>query len=1032
MLQLHNISKSYTTAGFTQKALDDVSIAFRNNEFAAVLGPSGSGKTTMLNIVGGLDQYDSGDLEIDGISTKKYKSSDWDTYRNNRIGFVFQSYNLIPHQTILANVELALTLSGISTTERRERAILALEEVGLKDHVRKRPNQLSGGQMQRVAIARALINDPEILLADEPTGALDTQTSTQVMDLLTEIAKDRLVIMVTHNSELAEEYANRIIHLKDGRVIQDSNPFDPKKEKQREGSEARKASMSFLTAISLSFSNLMTKKGRTFVTALAGSIGIIGIAAILALANGINLYIQNVEQETMSIYPLTISSSGFDLSSMIGSVYIGEFEDDAEVHERPVVESLFSNRRKNDLANLKQHLDENQEMLAPYVHLVQYTYDITPQIYLSDTTNGVDQVNPDSILGNYGIGAGSGMASLMSSFGGAGGGMRIFTEMPDNRAMYEYQYEVVAGHWPEKYDELVIVLPSNGAVTDYELYAMGLKERTELKAIVESFMNNIDADIVIGDSGELSYALLMSVEFKMIIPAHKYQYDTTYDVWVDKSNDKNFMKELVNDGVTLKIVGVVLAKPDVLATTLSFGINYTPDLVRYIMEESSKTEVVQAQINNPTVNIITGKTFLEENEDTERSSFDFGNIISVDEKALQDAFKIDESKFKIDLSGLSNIQIDPSTITPPNINVADMLAAIATQVNVSQNDLIVIMTEVMSDFLAMEAANGVTDPAQIAADFQAYLADPAVQATIMGKLATVTDPTQLQDDINQALSNYMQYIMMSYMNQLMGVLQTQIQVAMEQAMAQLPAQMQSAISLDSGAFARAFKLNMTEDELLGIMTSLMSTEESTYERNLSILGYADPENPSQISIYPLDFASKKVVQDTLDAYNKQMQENGEPDKAVRYTDIVGVMMASVTTIIDLISYALIAFVSISLIVSSIMIGVITYISVLERKKEIGILRALGASKKNIRQVFNAETLIVGFVAGALGIGVTFIISLIANAIIQSEFGIRNISQLPIVAAGVLVLVSMFLTYIAGLFPASAAASKDPVEALRSE
>jgi len=1031
MLQLHNISKSYTTAGFTQKALDDVSIAFRNNEFAAVLGPSGSGKTTMLNIVGGLDQYDSGDLEIDGISTKKYKSSDWDTYRNNRIGFVFQSYNLIPHQTILANVELALTLSGIAVAERRERAVKALEEVGLGEHIRKKPNQLSGGQMQRVAIARALINDPEILLADEPTGALDTTTSKQVMDLLTEIAKDRLVIMVTHNTELAEEYANRIIHLKDGKVTQDSKPFDPKKEKQKEAKEGRKASMSFLTAISLSFSNLMTKKGRTFVTALAGSIGIIGIAAILALANGINLYIENVEQETMSIYPLTISSSGFDLSSMIGSVERGEFEDDAEVHERAVVESLFSNRRKNDLANLKEHLDKNQEKLAPYVHLIQYTYDITPQIYLSDTTNGVEQVSPDAILGSYGIGSGSGMASLMSSFGGMSG-MRIFTEMPDNRAMYEYQYDVVAGRWPENYDELVIVLSLDGAITDYELYTMGLKDRNELKAIVESFMNNTESEIEIADIGELSYELLMSVEFKMIIPAHKYQYDKNYDVWVDKSNDKNFMKELVDNGLTLKIVGIVQAKPDVLATSLSNGINYTSDLVKYIMEQSEKTEVVQAQIKNPTVNILTGKTFVEENENSERSSFDFGNIISVDEKALENAFQIDGSKFKIDLSGLSNIKLDPSTITPPNVNVADMLAAIAAQVNVSQNDLVLIMTEVMGDFLAQEAANGVTDPNQIALDFQAYLADPAVQSNIMAKLSTVTDPTQLQDDINQALSNYMQYIMMGYMNQLMNVLQSQIQVAMEQAMAQLPAQMQSAISFDTSAFARAFKLNMTEDELLSIMTSVMSTEESTYERNLSILGYADPNNPSQISIYPLDFDSKKVVQNTLDAYNDQMQANGEPEKVVKYTDIVGVMMSSVTTIIDLISYALIAFVSISLIVSSIMIGVITYISVLERKKEIGILRALGASKKNIRQVFNAETLIVGFVAGVLGIAVTFLISIIANAIIQSEFGIRDISQLPIVAAAILVGVSMFLTFIAGLFPASAAAKKDPVEALRSE
>jgi len=1040
MLKLTSIKKSYKTGDFVQTALDGVSIVFRDNEFAAVLGPSGSGKTTMLNIIGGLDRYDSGDLEIDGISTKKYKSSDWDTYRNNRIGFVFQSYNLIPHQTILANVELALTLSGVSSAERKEKAKQALDEVGLIEHIHKLPNQLSGGQMQRVAIARALINDPEILLADEPTGALDTKTSDQVMDLLTEIAKDRLVIMVTHNSELADKYANRLIHLRDGKVTYDSNPYNSDGA-VKNGRESRKASMSYLTALSLSFSNLMTKKGRTFVTALAGSIGIIGIAAILALANGINAYIENIEQETMSIYPISIQSSGFDFSNIIGNAENDDKQaDPGSVLERKVVESLFSNRRKNDLANMKKYFEENSSEINPYVHLIQYSYDVKPQIYLENSYTEVDRVSPDAILGAYGIGSSSGMGNIMSSFSGVSGGMEVFKEMPSKYSMFEYQYNLLAGHWPEKYDESILVLGPGGRITDFVLYTMGIRDRGELKALVEAFMNNEDGDLEIEQTdGQVSYEQLLAAQFKVINPASKYQYDKKYDVWVDKSSDKKFMKQVISDGLTLKIVGIVQPKDGVTATTLSQGINYTPDLITYLIGEAAKSEVVKDQMAHPTVNVLTGKTFIEENEDSNESKFSFTDLITVDEKAIQNAFKMDASKLQLDLSGLNNITFDFSNIKMPSFDTAEitaMLQAVAKSVNVPADQIIGIMKETMEAFLAEEKANGVNDIDQLITDFNAYIERTDVADAIKSKLTAVVDASSLQPDVVAALQQYLQGAMGMYVGQIMmslqGQMQTQIQLVLQTALGKLPQQMQSAMSIDTKAFQNAFKMNMKEDDILNLMTSMMSTEESTYERNLSILGYANMDNPSQISIYPIDFNAKKATQDFIDNYNEKMKAAGENEKVVNYTDIVGVLMSSVTDIIDLISYALVAFVSISLVVSSIMIGVITYISVLERKKEIGILRAIGASKKNIRQVFNAETLIVGFVAGVIGILLTLVISFIANIIMYNLLGVVDISRLPLNAAIILIVVSMFLTFIAGLFPSSAAASKDPVEALRSE
>jgi len=1032
MLQLNNIKKSYTTFNFTQTALNDVSIAFRDNEFAAVLGPSGSGKTTMLNIIGGLDRYDSGDLEIDRISTKKYKSRDWDTYRNNRIGFVFQSYNLIPHQTVLSNVELALTLSGVSKSERRERAIAALTEVGLEQHIRKRPSQLSGGQMQRVAIARALINDPEIVLADEPTGALDSSTSKHVMELIKKIAKKRLVIMVTHNSALAEKYANRIITLTDGQVESDTRPFDPSKEKKRPVREVRKASMSFLTAITLSFSNLMTKKVRTFITSLAGSIGIIGIAAILALATGINAYIKNVEEETLSLYPLSIQSSGFDLSSMFGDSGHGDFRepennDPDMVRERRIVETMFSRRNKNDLASLKSYFDENDDELDSYVNTIQYIYDITPQIYLADTSKGADQVNPDSILGSYGLGATEGMGSLMG-FGGMSG-MSVFHEMPGDLKLFESQYNVVAGHWPESYDELVLVLSPGGRVLDFQLYAMGLRDRAEMKAMIEAFMNKTETEIEINkEAGAYSYDTLMSAQFKLVNPADRYQYDDTYKVWVDKSGDKPYMKSLVDNGVTLKIVGIV--QPDANSTTssLSSGINYTPDLINHLMDQAADKKIIKDQIARPKINVLTGKTFLEEREDA-YSAFDFSKLISVDTNALRRAFNIDLSSFDFDMSDLSNVSLDMGSIAMPDFDIGELIGAIGNQINIPADQISAIISGVMYDFLLEESANDVTDPQQIIADFYVYLARSDVQASLSGQLSQVVDATQIQTQVMEALQAFMKSAMQTYIEQMMGMITAQIQLVMQNAMAQLPAQLQG---IDRNAFARVFQINMGEEEILELMTSVMNPVESTYERNLSVLGYADSNVPSQINIYPRDFESKQEVLNILNGYNERMELEGKTEKVVRYTDIVGAMMSSVTDIVNMVSYALIAFVAISLVVSSIMIGVITYISVLERKKEIGILRAVGASKQDIRRVFNAETLIVGFVAGMMGVLVTLFICVIANMIFLSKFDIANIAQLPAAAAVILVAVSMFLTFIAGLFPSSAAARKDPVEALRSE
>ena len=1108
MLQLKDVCKSYTTADFTQVALDHMSLAFRDNEFVAILGPSGSGKTTMLNIIGGLDHYDSGDLLIDGISTKQYRDHDWDTYRNNRIGFVFQAYNLIPHQTILENVELALTLSGVSRAERRGRACAALKRVGLGEHVNKKPSQLSGGQMQRVAIARALVNEPEIILADEPTGALDSKTSVQIMDLLTEIAGDRLVIMVTHNPELAEQYATRIVNLADGVIESDTRPFDPdaSNEPRREAKAARQTSMSFFTALSLSLKNLLTKKGRTLMTAFAGSIGIIGIAAILSLANGVNQYIANVEENTLSEYPLQIQDQGFDMTSMMTMGMGGAGADDSAattdaqtrdasasgnsdkpVHESKMITRMFSSIGSNDLASLKEYFDNGGTDIGNYVNSIEYGYSVTPQIFNSNTDDGVRQVNPDKSFASVGLGASSNgiMSSMMST--------NIFYKLPANMNQVDSQYDVVAGHWPENYNEVVAVLTPNGNVSDFMLYSMGLRDHKELEEMVREFANEEEVQVPDG-SLDLDYDDLTNVEFKLVNGADFYQYDSDYQVWKDKSGDADYMKSLVDNGETLKVCGVVKPKEGQKITSLSTGLYYSNDLINHLIDEAGDKQIVKDQQANPTTNVITGKSFAEEEDEAkDGNGFDMSSLFTIDGEKLQSAFTFDESALaaglsnadlsssmdlsgaNIDLSSMpafdaSGIQIDPSKIDMSQLNLD--FSAIKLNLDGAQPDIkIDVLTQGVMNI--MEAYHSwfqeqIKDHPEYLTDqnaaVEAYLADPATKAAMQKVIADSIDfsgvseqiqqqlqeqlsqqlqaqllpalsaaiSQQLQEQLSAAMQSYMQTAMTQVMMQYGTAIQNQVSSAMTTYMSTLSANMSKAMSINESAFADAFQMNMSEQELSELMASLMSTEQSSYDNNMKKFGWADYAKPASIDIYPKDFESKQSVIDILDGYNDKMNAAGDEDKVVSYTDIVGALMSSVTTIVNMISYMLVAFVAISLVVSSIMIGIITYISVLERKKEIGILRSIGASKGDVSRIFNAETFIVGFTAGIIGIALTALACIPANAIVYSLFDVENVAILPWQAAIALVGISVLLTFLAGLIPSSAAAKKDPVEALRSE
>ena len=1043
MLQLRNIRKAYTTGSFTQTALDDVSISFRDSEFVAILGPSGSGKTTLLNIIGGLDHYDTGDLVIDGISTKEYKDRDWDTFRNNRIGFVFQAYNLIPHQTILANVELALTLSGVSRAERCTRALDALRKVGLGDHVDKKPSQLSGGQMQRVAIARALINDPEILLADEPTGALDSKTSVQIMDLLTEIANDRLVIMVTHNPELAEQYATRIVNLADGVIRSDSDPFDPAPEDMRASKkQVRRTSMSFLTALSLSWNNLLTKKGRTLMTAFAGSIGIIGIAAILSLANGVNSYIANVEEETLSEYPLSIENQGFDMTSLMtmgmgaqgGSSGSGDLQDagqtgssngDADggtVGESKMVTGMFGSIGSNDLASLKEYLDNGDSGIDQYVNSIEYGYSITPQLFSSDTEDGVRQVNPDKSFSSIGFGSATSTNGIMSSMMST----NVFYEMPSDPDLYQDQYDVVAGTWPQSYSDVVLVLTPNGKVSDFMLYTMGLRDHSELDDMVRAFANEEEVNAP-DDYMTLTYDQLMGVTFKLVAATDYYQYDSDYHVWKNKSDDADYMRDLVNSGEDVHICGIVKPKAGAKITSLQTGFYYTSDMVSHIIDEATDSQIVKDQLADSATNVFTGKSFVEE-ADAEGSSFDMSSLFTIDGNKLQAAFQIDPDALSVDMSSLDLSGATSDLPAAPELDSSEF--QVSGQPTINKEAAAALMATIEKDYFAYYSEQ--VQQGKPAPSFNEYFATERAQKLISDALPGVIDTSEMQAEFAQKIQAYLQATMSSYMNQVVSAMQTQMQAAMTQVMGQLSANMATAMHVDESAFADAFQMNMDEKELTELMMSLMSSETTSFDGNLNKLGYADYAKPASIDIYPKDFESKQSVIDILDGYNDKMKAEGEDDKAVSYTDIVGALMSSVTTIVNMISYVLVAFVAISLVVSSIMIGVITYISVLERKKEIGILRSIGASKGDIGRVFNAETVIVGLVAGLIGIGVTALGCIPANAIVYALFDVPNVAILPWQAAVILVAISVFLTFLSGLIPSSAASRKDPVEALRSE
>ena len=1254
MLQIKDIHKEYRTGNLVQRALDGVSLSLRDNEFVAILGPSGSGKTTLLNIIGGLDRYDRGDLIINGISTKKYKDRDWDSYRNHTIGFVFQSYNLIPHQTVLANVELALTISGVSKSERRRRAKEALEKVGLGAQIHKKPSQMSGGQMQRVAIARALVNDPEILLADEPTGALDSDTSVQVMDLLQGVAKERLVVMVTHNPELAQLYATRIVTVKDGRILSDTDPFviDSESMAPPVHKNMGKSSMSFFTALSLSFQNLKTKKARTLLTSFAGSIGIIGIALILSISNGVDKYITNMEEETLSEYPLQIQSTGVDLTSMMmGAATAQSEKKDGEVGVAQMVTNMFSKMNSNDLESLKAYLDSNESSISQYANSVECTYSVSPQIFLENGKN-IRQVNPDKSFSAMGLGSGSSnsiMSSTMST--------DVFHEMPEDVDLYKNQYDVKAGRWPENYKECVLVLTSQGDISDFLQYTLGLRDGKELDDMVQKFMAE-EAVETPENEGPYTYDEILGKKFKLVNSTDYYEYDEEYKVWKDKSDNSSYMKKLVKNGEDLTIVGIVQPVEGATASMLTAGICYTPELTKHVIEKAASSEIVKQQLADEKINVFTGEEFGK--EDNENSKFDMESLFSINADALQEAFQVDLSGFNMDLSSLSglssglnvempdmpdmsalagNINLDESSmpdlskliklddldldlshmIDPEEIlknlpadQVPDMSQALKSvkfdfteekvtallkevltgyqesikdkpeadmdkmqaalkqyltskemnerlckdlqelvknnvNVDMSSEKLIAVAVGLMNQYQEYAKANGITqtdvasilaflsqgeiqqqikeeaenlvknsvtvnittkqirdllmqdvvaaypeyarnnslpDPANLGTYFLEYMQTEDGQNRLMNGLMTLVDTSEVQTQFSQAMETYMKSMMTSFtdaiakgieskfteimeqvekqltkgiqtaMEQMIGNISSGMQEAMQSVMTSVSSSltsamsqamsglgglgsgmgnMEDALSINPEAFAKAIQMNMNEDDLSELMMSLLSSENSSYDGNLKKLGYADLNVPGGINIYPKDFESKSEIVGILDQYNADMEAAGEDEKVITYTDLVGTLMSSVTNIVNIISYVLVAFVAISLVVSSIMIGVITYISVLERKKEIGILRAIGASRHNVSQVFNAETFIIGFCAGAMGIGITLLLLIPANSIIRSlADGVNVKAALPPVAAVVLIGLSVVLTLLGGLIPSRKAAKSDPVTALRTD
>ena len=1065
MLELKHITKVYEVAGLKQKALDNVSVNFRKNEFASILGPSGSGKTTLLNIVGGLDKYTTGDLIINGVSTKKYKDSNWDSYRNHRIGFVFQSYNLISHQTVLQNVVLSLKLSGISKKEANNRAKRALNEVGLSDHIYKKPNQLSGGQMQRVAIARALVNDPDILLADEPTGALDSETSIQIMNLLKKIAKDKLVIMVTHNPELANDYSNRIITLKDGKITSDTNPYDTSKEEADNSGKTSKTTMSFLTALSLSFNNLMTKKGRTILVSLAGSIGIIGIALILSLSTGFQNYIDKLQEDTLSSYPLTIYEENADMTSILLSM-MGSREDDTmeenKVYERQFVSSMFGNVSKNDLRSFKEYLESHYELISNDISSIHYGYNVGPIIY-SKYNNKLVKLNPSDLFSSLG-------SSIYSNYS------NIYNEMTDDIDMLNENFDLLYGTWPKNYDELIIVLSEPHTIADMLVYYLGLRDPEELTDMISKMMAG-ETVKVNNEPFEFTYEELTQIDLRLINNTEIYKYNSKYKIYEDMQDDEEYMNNLYDNAVRLKIVGVVSSKDGTASMALQNGIAYTQELTKYIINESKDTEIVKKQLSDKETDVFSNSKF----DDKEvKSNLDFEDLITVDTDLLQSAFNInlDEKTIKNATSNyMEEISASINADTTNALNdFKDNLKELATSLlndyienpkNTASHpmmpglELAIIYSDdvdsVVSDFMKKEENIKKLSELEKKYVIPSSIFNSTYSSLLGGLLRgyisvyNTTDTTYTTDENNQGaplMSAIVDLTVDNFMNQAIiestasafsvkmteAVMQKEILSKVGELTGSLMSSLGNAFNVDPSKIASAFKFDLSEDELKRIMTAMTKGNgNKNANANLISLGYQDLDSPASISFYFKSFDAKERFIDFIDDYNKKMEESDLESKELNYTDTTGILMGSVKKIVNSVSYVLIAFVSISLVVSSIMIGVITYISVIERTKEIGILRAIGASKRNISSIFNAETFIIGLLSGLIGIGITLSLIPIINAVIHKLTDNNNISAyISVKASLILILLSVILTLIGGLIPSRKASKQDPVVALRTE
>ena len=1100
MLQLNHIKKEYKTGDLVQKALDDVSLNLRDNEFVAILGPSGSGKTTLLNVIGGLDRYDSGDLIINGISTKKYTDRDWDSYRNHTIGFVFQSYNLIPHQTVLSNVELALTISGISGAERRSRATKALEQVGLGDQLHKHPSEMSGGQMQRVAIARALVNNPDILLADEPTGALDSDTSIQVMELLKEVAKDRLVVMVTHNPELAEQYATRIVRLRDGVIQSDTAPFTPDDSAQVPPVHKNlgRSSMSPLTALALSFNNLLTKKTRTLLTAFAGSIGIIGIALILSLSAGVSNYIQEMERSTLSEYPLQISTTGVDLAALLdpgsytsavaNNTNVGATSASSTPEGMVTVRELLSqltedNSSVNDLASLKKYLDSDECTISEDAASIEYSYGIAPLIYRQNKDGTVRQIFPDSSLSALNnTTSAAGIVSSMTN-------QSVFTEMAEEPSLYEDQYDVKAGRWPESYNEAVLVLNSDGSISDYALYILGIEDDSVMMRFLQEYAKNKNTQAPTG-YGTYPYDTFVGLKYKIVTNSDYYVYDEERQIWRNRSDDEAYVEQLVENSPDLTIVGVVQPRADASSTILPIGVAYTHALTYYAIDHAAESEVVKQQLADPEVNVLTGERF---DADQRETDLDISSLFSVDTDMLKDAFQFDASKLQFDLSGAFDLQdgsfdvssildpsafqldlsdldlsdIDMSDVELPDMDALDLSQLFADMdLSVSEDALQSLMKKIMNGYKRYIIGNGILNLDKIG--FSSYMESDQFKQLLSESMGDLLDTTGLQEQFTASLQQNLQGIMTSYlqsyseqlsqklgealqtkltaavqtqmstvMQQLMTQLTTQfsqqIQSAIQNNIAQLSSQVEGALKIDPTVFQSAVQVNMSTDDLVDLVKMNLQSSTTSYGSVLGALGYSDYAKPGSIWIYPKSFEAKNRIVDSLNAYNAAMRAQGEEDKVIVFSDTVGTLMSAVTKIVDMVSNVLVAFVAISLVVSSIMIGVITYISVLERRKEIGILRAIGASKHNVSEVFNAETFIIGMCSGVIGVGLCLLLLIPGNMLIHSIAGTTSVTAvLPPKAALVLIVLATLLTILGGLIPARSAAKCNPVTALRSE